>query len=142
MNGVRNIRASREWAKLPGGALALAIGGEIRREELENSFTPLVQSGAVVFDENSGASLRPASAEKLAVSFAALRILGPGYRFRTEVVGSGALQGRVWDGDLVLVGYGDPTLTDADIAALSARVSAVAAAHPLYEGLTSPGSWA
>lgn len=83
-----------------------------------------VQSGAVVFDENSGASLRPASAEKLAVSFAALRILGPGYRFRTEVVGSGALQGRVWDGDLVLVGYGDPTLTDADIAALARNVRA------------------
>ena len=32
-------------------------------------------------------------------------------------------------------------LPNADIAALSARVSAVAAAHPLYEGLTSPGSW-
>ena len=33
-------------------------------------------------------------------------------------------------------------LPDADIAALSARVAAVAAKHPLYEGLTSPGSWA
>jgi glycine hydroxymethyltransferase len=33
-------------------------------------------------------------------------------------------------------------LPDADIAALSARVKALADAFPLYEGLTSPGSWA
>jgi D-alanyl-D-alanine carboxypeptidase/D-alanyl-D-alanine-endopeptidase (penicillin-binding protein 4) len=78
-----------------------------------------LQTGRVVYEQNAGRALAPASAEKLAVSFAALRILGPGYRFRTEVVGEGELDGRIWRGDLFLVGYGDPTLRLADLAALA-----------------------
>ena len=51
-------------------------------------------------------------------------LLGPGYRFHTEVVGSGALVGDVWHGDLWLRGFGDPTLEPADLDALAAEVSA------------------
>lgn len=83
-----------------------------------------LQTGNVVFSENAALALMPASAEKLAVSFAALRLLGPGFRFRTEVVGSGELVGKTWDGDLALVGFGDPTLAQKDIAALARDVAA------------------
>jgi len=83
-----------------------------------------LETGTVVFRENAELPLLPASAEKLAVSFAALRLLGPGFRFRTEVVGAGALDGKVWDGDLVLVGYGDPTLATKDLEALARDVAA------------------
>jgi D-alanyl-D-alanine carboxypeptidase/D-alanyl-D-alanine-endopeptidase (penicillin-binding protein 4) len=82
-----------------------------------------LKTGSVVFRENSGRALLPASAEKLAVSFTALRLLGPGFRFRTEVVGSGSLDGKVWDGDLALVGFGDPTLAPQDIAALAREIA-------------------
>jgi D-alanyl-D-alanine carboxypeptidase/D-alanyl-D-alanine-endopeptidase (penicillin-binding protein 4) len=81
-------------------------------------------TGRIVYEANSRRALAPASAEKLAVSFAALRMLGPGYRFRTEVAGEGALDGRVWRGDLFLVGYGDPTLALADLDALARDVKA------------------
>jgi D-alanyl-D-alanine carboxypeptidase/D-alanyl-D-alanine-endopeptidase (penicillin-binding protein 4) len=83
-----------------------------------------LETGGVVFREHSALALMPASAEKLAVSFAALRLLGPGFRFRTEVVGSGELVGKNWDGDLVLVGFGDPTLAPKDIDALARDVAA------------------
>ena len=83
-----------------------------------------LDTGMAVFRANADRPLLPASAEKLAVSFAALRLLGPGYRFRTEVVGAGSFDGRVWDGDLALVGYGDPTLTSKDIEALAGDVAA------------------
>ncbi len=83
-----------------------------------------LESGAVVFSRNAAHALAPASAEKLAVSFAALRLLGPGYRFRTEVAGRGDLAGHVWQGDLYLVGYGDPTLAPADLDALARDVAA------------------
>jgi len=83
-----------------------------------------LESGSVVYRENAEVPLLPASAEKLAVSFAALRLLGPGFRFRTEVVGEGALDGKVWVGDLVLVGYGDPTLATKDLVALTRAVAA------------------
>jgi D-alanyl-D-alanine carboxypeptidase/D-alanyl-D-alanine-endopeptidase (penicillin-binding protein 4) len=81
-------------------------------------------SGRVVYEANSNRALAPASAEKLAVSFAALRLLGPGYRFRTEAAGEGKLDGSVWRGDLFLVGYGDPTLAPADLDALARDVKA------------------
>ena len=83
-----------------------------------------LDTGMAVFRANADRPLLPASAEKLAVSFAALRLLGPGYRFRTEVVGAGSFDGRVWDGDLALVGYGDPTLASKDIEALAGAVAA------------------
>ena len=42
-----------------------------------------LRTGEIVYRSNSGHALLPASAEKLAVSFAALRLLGPSFRFRT-----------------------------------------------------------
>ena len=69
-----------------------------------------LRTGAVVFARNATLSLVPASNEKLPVAYAALALLGPGYRFHTEVVGSGTLVGDVWHGDLWLRGFGDPTL--------------------------------
>jgi D-alanyl-D-alanine carboxypeptidase/D-alanyl-D-alanine-endopeptidase (penicillin-binding protein 4) len=64
--------------------------------------------------------MAPASAEKLTVAFTALRRLGPGYRFRTQVLGSGELVDRAWRGNLYLVGTGDPTLQQRDLAGLAA----------------------
>ena len=83
-----------------------------------------LRTGEVVFEANGARALAPASAEKLAVSFAALRVLGPGFRFRTEVMGTGELVGKTWQGDLFLVGYGDPTLEPADLRALAREISA------------------
>jgi D-alanyl-D-alanine carboxypeptidase/D-alanyl-D-alanine-endopeptidase (penicillin-binding protein 4) len=81
-----------------------------------------LHTGRVVFQANAERALAPASAEKLAVSFAALRVLGPGFRFRTEVAGTGQLVERRWDGDLFLVGHGDPTLAVSDLDALARDV--------------------
>jgi D-alanyl-D-alanine carboxypeptidase/D-alanyl-D-alanine-endopeptidase (penicillin-binding protein 4) len=82
-----------------------------------------LRTGEVVFRSNPDLALAPASAEKLAVSFVALRRLGPGYRFHTQVSGSGELSGRTWRGDLFLVGGGDPTLARPDLDALARAVA-------------------
>lgn len=107
-----------------GAALANALrapGVDARRTA---ALAVDVRTGEVVFRANDGLALAPASAEKLAVSFAALRLLGPGYRFRTEVAAEGELAGRVWRGDVYLVGYGDPTLAVADLEALARDIAA------------------
>ena len=83
-----------------------------------------LRTGEVVFERNAQLSLVPASNQKLPVAYAALDRLGPGYRFQTEVVGSGTLVGDVWNGDLWLRGYGDPTLRTRDLDALAAEVAA------------------
>jgi D-alanyl-D-alanine carboxypeptidase/D-alanyl-D-alanine-endopeptidase (penicillin-binding protein 4) len=83
-----------------------------------------LRTGEVVFQRNARLSLVPASNQKLPVAYAALERLGPGYRFQTEVVGTGALVGDVWTGDLWLRGLGDPTLRTSDLEALAAEVRA------------------
>lgn len=79
---------------------------------------------AVVFEQNADTSLLPASNEKLPITFAALRELGPHYRFRTEVLGTGYRDGPAWVGDLVLKGYGDPTLSQRGLADLAMQLKA------------------
>ena len=78
-----------------------------------------LRTGEVVFSSRAERALAPASAEKLAVAFAALRLLGADYRFATDVMGDGELVGRAWRGDLYLVGGGDPTLALSDVDALA-----------------------
>ena len=51
-------------------------------------------------------------------------MLGPRFRFRTELVGAGSRAGDTWRGNLWLVGYGDPTLTRADLEQLVRRFAA------------------
>lgn len=82
-----------------------------------------LRTGAVVYSRNQSLSLIPASNQKLPVAYAALALLGPGYRFHTEVVGRGTLVGDVWHGDLWLRGFGDPTLEPSDLEALAAEVA-------------------
>ena len=81
-------------------------------------------TGTALFERNPALSLVPASNEKLAVTYAALEILGPGYRIETDVLGRGELVGTTWRGALILQGHGDPTLSSADLASLARQVRA------------------
>jgi D-alanyl-D-alanine carboxypeptidase/D-alanyl-D-alanine-endopeptidase (penicillin-binding protein 4) len=83
-----------------------------------------LQTGEVVFAHNDTVPIVPASNEKLPVAWAALIRLGAAYRFHTEVYGVGTQLGSTWSGDLVLKGFGDPTLTSDDLATLARRIRA------------------
>jgi D-alanyl-D-alanine carboxypeptidase/D-alanyl-D-alanine-endopeptidase (penicillin-binding protein 4) len=83
-----------------------------------------LQTGTTLYAEHDALSLAPASNEKLAVTYAALVGLGAEFRIETDVVGRGELDGSVWRGSLVLVGHGDPTLSNRGLAALAAQVRA------------------
>src|SRR5439155_12366735 len=81
-----------------------------------------LSTGATVYSRNGSLPLLPASNEKLAVTYAALTALGPGFTIETDVLGEGQQAGTTWQGDLVLKGYGDPTLSDADLTAPARQV--------------------
>jgi D-alanyl-D-alanine carboxypeptidase/D-alanyl-D-alanine-endopeptidase (penicillin-binding protein 4) len=83
-----------------------------------------LSTGAAVFSRNSSLSLVPASNEKLAVTYAALDLLGADYRIETDVLGQGELVGTTWRGSLVLEGHGDPTLSSTDLGWLARQVRA------------------
>lgn len=69
-----------------------------------------VDSGDVLLGWNDAVSRNPASTMKLVTTLVALDVLGPSYRWRTEVYALGdVVDGRL-DGDLLLKGFGDPFL--------------------------------
>ncbi len=84
-----------------------------------------LRTGRVLFARNPTLSLAPASTEKLTLSFALLKTLGPAYRVRTSLLGEGARDGAVWRGSLVLRGQGDPTLSTVSLRRLARRVRAL-----------------
>jgi D-alanyl-D-alanine carboxypeptidase/D-alanyl-D-alanine-endopeptidase (penicillin-binding protein 4) len=88
-----------------------------------------LKTGEVVFQRHRSLSLAPASNEKLTVTYGALTTLGPSFRFRTEVVGDGGQSGKAWHGDLVLKGYGDPTLSSEDLKSLARQVHSAGIEH-------------
>jgi D-alanyl-D-alanine carboxypeptidase/D-alanyl-D-alanine-endopeptidase (penicillin-binding protein 4) len=59
---------------------------------------------------NAAAPMNPASVMKLVTTYAALELLGPAYRWKTEAWVSGPLHDGALEGDLVLKGGGDPKL--------------------------------
>jgi serine-type D-Ala-D-Ala carboxypeptidase/endopeptidase (penicillin-binding protein 4) len=83
-----------------------------------------LRSGDRVFTLNERRALQPASVEKLAVAYAALHELGPDFRIETDVLGDGERQGTTWRGNLVLKGFGDPTLSRDDLETLARGVRA------------------
>jgi serine-type D-Ala-D-Ala carboxypeptidase/endopeptidase (penicillin-binding protein 4) len=83
-----------------------------------------LDTGEAVYSRNASLPLLPASNEKLAVTYAALTALGPSFQIETDVLGEGQQVDTTWQGDLVLKGYGDPTLTSAGLTALARQVRA------------------
>jgi serine-type D-Ala-D-Ala carboxypeptidase/endopeptidase (penicillin-binding protein 4) len=81
-------------------------------------------TGQTVYAKNGALPLIPASNEKLAVTYAALTALGPGFTIETTVLGAGQQVGTLWQGDLVLKGFGDPTLSSADLTSLARQIRA------------------
>jgi serine-type D-Ala-D-Ala carboxypeptidase/endopeptidase (penicillin-binding protein 4) len=81
-------------------------------------------SSKVVFERNKAVPLEPASTEKLPLALTALQRLGAGFRTHTDVLGSGSQSGSTWRGNLVLEGYGDPTLTTSGLDGLARVVRA------------------
>lgn len=69
-------------------------------------------TGQTLVDHNSGRNFIPASTMKLLTTAAALEILGPDYQFTTTLYLDGQRSGSTLEGNLVIRGGGDPTISD------------------------------
>ena len=65
-----------------------------------------------LFSKSPDSALSPASNVKLLTTAAALRILGPDFRFQTYLLSDSDIANDVLQGDLVLYGTGDPGISD------------------------------
>lgn len=82
------------------------------------------RSGAVLEAVNGAQKMPPASTAKAITTAYALNYLGPEYVFRTQLVATGpVVNGRV-QGDLILVGGGDPILDTDQLGQMAAQLRA------------------
>jgi D-alanyl-D-alanine carboxypeptidase/D-alanyl-D-alanine-endopeptidase (penicillin-binding protein 4) len=104
-------------------------GGESELDRLESELASLLHTyrwrtaewsvlvvsldrGDTIFAMDPDVPRAPASNMKLLTTAAALRELGPEYRFRTFLVTDGSIEDGVLRGDLVVFGSGDPGISD------------------------------
>jgi serine-type D-Ala-D-Ala carboxypeptidase/endopeptidase (penicillin-binding protein 4) len=90
-------------------------------------------TGQTLYSRNETLSLLPASNEKLTVTYGALTALGPSFRIETDVLLDD-------DGNLILKGYGDPTLSSAQLNVLARQVRA-AGITQVTGGVLADESW-
>jgi D-alanyl-D-alanine carboxypeptidase/D-alanyl-D-alanine-endopeptidase (penicillin-binding protein 4) len=93
------------------------------------------EDGRVLFSRGADRPLVPGSNMKLLTTSAALRHLGSGYRFRTEIRAVGRIEDGVVHGDLLVIGAGDPNLSgrfhDGDTTAPLADLARQVRAHAI-----------
>ena len=115
---MRMLWLALAFAMLAGPAQA-KLPREIGRAFLDAGI-PLNHVGIVVqdtakprplFAHDANRPRNPASVMKLVTTFAALDVLGPDYRWKTEAYLGGPLVDGELHGDLILKGYGDPKIT-------------------------------
>ncbi len=69
-----------------------------------------LQDGKIWYSRNNNKMFMPASNEKIPTTAAALKILGPDFKFTTTLYSFGEIRDSVLHGDLIVVGNGDPTI--------------------------------
>ncbi len=72
-------------------------------------YVQAVESNSPILSHNADKSMNPASVMKLVVTSAALDLLTPTYRWKTEVYRDGPISNGILDGNLIIKGYGDPS---------------------------------
>lgn len=80
-------------------------------------------TGNTLYEHESQRRGVPASSLKLVTSAAAMAVLGPDYRFATELRSTGTVTAGVLNGNLYLRGTGDPTMAPADYRELAAALA-------------------
>jgi len=70
------------------------------------------RTGDTLYSKNAGKLFMPASNMKIITSAAALTLLGPDYRYRTTFLTDGQVRDSLLDGNLLVIGRGDPTVSD------------------------------
>jgi D-alanyl-D-alanine carboxypeptidase/D-alanyl-D-alanine-endopeptidase (penicillin-binding protein 4) len=70
------------------------------------------RTGDTLYSKNAGKLFMPASNMKIVTSAAALTLLGPDYTYKTTFLTDGPVRDSLLDGDLIVIGRGDPTISD------------------------------
>jgi D-alanyl-D-alanine carboxypeptidase/D-alanyl-D-alanine-endopeptidase (penicillin-binding protein 4) len=70
------------------------------------------ERGDTLYAHDAGKLLVPASNQKILTAAVALDILGPDYRYETPFIAAGGIREGILEGNLLVEGRGDPTISD------------------------------
>src|SRR2546423_3587805 len=70
------------------------------------------RTGDTLYSKNAGKLFMPASNMKIITSAVALALLGPDYTYKTTFLADGPVRDSLLDGNLLVIGRGDPTVSD------------------------------
>ena len=102
------LRPLCAFAELPATVADALKNAEIPQQNVA-IYVQAVDSDSPILSHNAGSSLNPASVMKLVTTNAALDLLSPVYRWKTEVYRDGSVSNGVLKGNLIIKGYGDPS---------------------------------
>ncbi len=110
-------------------ALPSGIESEIKKSGIPKKdisiYIKEVEGGSrVIASLNADKSRTPASVIKVLPTYAAVLKLGFDYRWPTQFYTTGSLQNGVLRGDLLVKGFGDPTLASKDLESIVANIKA------------------
>lgn len=104
-----------ELRTLSKDELTSEIRGVISRPQMKDANIGVLivdaKTNEVLFSQNEDKFYRPASTNKLLTTSAALFTLGRDFKYETKLCANGAIKDGVLNGDLVIVGMGDPSFS-------------------------------
>ena len=104
---------SMAFAQLPESVLSALQKANIPLQNVAVYVQALDEKQPII-SHNANQPFNPASVMKLVTTNAALDLLGPAYRWHTEIYRDGVLSNGVLNGNLIIKGYGDPSLNEAE----------------------------
>jgi D-alanyl-D-alanine carboxypeptidase/D-alanyl-D-alanine-endopeptidase (penicillin-binding protein 4) len=128
ITGVAPVSPSVAATRVTDPALAKKITSVMKDSRVTKGRTSAViidaATGSELYARSGSRATTPASNTKIITAAAAMHTLGPGYRFKTQVIKRAKVTGTTLDGRLYLKGYGDPTARVGDYASLAKQVRA------------------
>lgn len=120
-SGVRPYQASAKIYRGSGrnNRLPDNVATKLRLRGLSSSrmsaYARNVRGGQALLTANADRAFTPASTMKLVTTYAALGMLGPNYRWPTEIYTTGQVINGTLNGDVIIKGYGDPDFREANL---------------------------
>jgi len=110
---------------LPAGIESAIKRSGIPQRDLSIYIKEAGNSNRVVASLNASQTRTPASVIKVLTTYAAVLELGFGYRWPTQFYRTGSLKNGVLHGDLLVKGFGDPTLDADDLDDIVSRIKSL-----------------
>ena len=113
--------SSLTQAQLPVPVVQALLNEGIPNEQV-SVWVQRLDDGKIILSHQAQTARNPASVMKLLISYAALDLLTPSYRWNTQFYSRTVPQGGKINGGLWVRGSGDPSLSDADLNNIASEI--------------------